>query len=225
MTGPKNWDAARAIVLHRDGYRCRICKEADATEVDHIWPRTAGGPDDLVNLQAACGPCNKSKGAKFDVGGATIQQLIWLHNHNLRRLAEAERASWDSRYWFMRCGPSLMREPRRALADTPDEDDLEPDTIQAATLGLLSRREWIGASYAGLNIDQITETITMVRDNAEADYQLRMAECAAAESVIEEMREQGQTQLGTYFGVSQASQRSVGEIFNMFFAGADGDES
>jgi hypothetical protein len=71
---PKTWADTRAVVLHRDGYRCQICKVADATDADHIWPRVAGGPDRLENLQAACGPCNKRKGGAYNVFFATEQQ-------------------------------------------------------------------------------------------------------------------------------------------------------
>ena len=56
--------AAQALtraVLVRDGYRCRWCGGV-ATTADHRIPRAAGGTDTLDNLDAACEPCNKSKG-------------------------------------------------------------------------------------------------------------------------------------------------------------------
>ncbi|HCB34739.1 MAG TPA: HNH endonuclease [Acidimicrobiaceae bacterium] len=59
-------DEVHEYVLRRAYYRCQIRIEhvcaGEATEVDHIKPVTAGGSDDLDNLQAACGPCNKEKG-------------------------------------------------------------------------------------------------------------------------------------------------------------------
>ena len=33
-----------------------------ATTADHRIPRSLGGPDELWNLQPACGPCNSSRG-------------------------------------------------------------------------------------------------------------------------------------------------------------------
>lgn len=54
--------ARRFLVLKRDGYRCRICRNADAElEVDHIMPVSRGGSDRLDNLQTLCKACNRSK--------------------------------------------------------------------------------------------------------------------------------------------------------------------
>ena len=51
----------------RDGHRCRIqytvCTVV-ATEVDHILPAMGGGSDQVWNLQAACGPCHRSKSGR-----------------------------------------------------------------------------------------------------------------------------------------------------------------
>ena len=60
--GGRAAQALTAAVLRRDGYRCRWCGGV-ATSADHYpVPRSAGGPDTLSNLVAACLPCNKSKG-------------------------------------------------------------------------------------------------------------------------------------------------------------------
>jgi 5-methylcytosine-specific restriction endonuclease McrA len=32
--------------------------------IDHVQPRAAGGGAEIQNLLIACGPCNKTKGAK-----------------------------------------------------------------------------------------------------------------------------------------------------------------
>ena len=56
----------RYEVLKRAGGRCELCgvpHEERALEVDHIIPRSIGGPDDLVNYQALCWKCNANKGA------------------------------------------------------------------------------------------------------------------------------------------------------------------
>lgn len=49
-------------MLQRDGYICAYCGQ-DATQVDHVIPRKAGGTHDLDNLVACCAPCNSKKGA------------------------------------------------------------------------------------------------------------------------------------------------------------------
>lgn len=59
-----SWPALRGAVLYRDDFECQVCGDP-ATEVDHIFPRSLGGPDEFENLQAICGPCNKAKGANW----------------------------------------------------------------------------------------------------------------------------------------------------------------
>ncbi|MFI6865324.1 HNH endonuclease [Nocardia sp. NPDC050406] len=56
-------DGSRATlpaVLRRDGYRCGYCA-GWARTVDHIRPRSRGGPNTWDNLIAACGTCNATK--------------------------------------------------------------------------------------------------------------------------------------------------------------------
>jgi 5-methylcytosine-specific restriction protein A len=57
---PPGWRGRRAVVLHRDGYKCVKCG-ARATDVDHIKPRAFGGGDELTNLQSLCKTCHRSK--------------------------------------------------------------------------------------------------------------------------------------------------------------------
>ncbi|RDI67701.1 5-methylcytosine-specific restriction endonuclease McrA [Nocardia pseudobrasiliensis] len=52
--------ATLAGVLRRDRHRCGYCA-GWARTVDHIRPRSRGGPNTWNNLIAACGPCNTRK--------------------------------------------------------------------------------------------------------------------------------------------------------------------
>ncbi|MBB5917195.1 5-methylcytosine-specific restriction endonuclease McrA [Nocardia transvalensis] len=52
--------ATLAGVLRRDAHRCGYCA-GWARTVDHIRPRSRGGPNTWNNLIAACGPCNTRK--------------------------------------------------------------------------------------------------------------------------------------------------------------------
>lgn len=56
------WRKIRAYVLDRDQYICAYCLDP-ANQVDHLLPVARGGMNDPINLTAACGPCNQSKGA------------------------------------------------------------------------------------------------------------------------------------------------------------------
>lgn len=66
------WRRLRRVVLARDAGRCRVPRRdgqpcgRPASHVDHVVPRAAGGTDDLVNLRAACAPCNLARGDRGD---------------------------------------------------------------------------------------------------------------------------------------------------------------
>lgn len=55
-----NSRATLPAILRRDQFRCGYCS-GWARTVDHIKPRSRGGPNTWSNLIAACGPCNTSK--------------------------------------------------------------------------------------------------------------------------------------------------------------------
>lgn len=58
------WAARRIEVFERDGWSCVYCGNLEGPfEVDHFYPRSLGGSDELGNLRCSCGPCNRSKGA------------------------------------------------------------------------------------------------------------------------------------------------------------------
>ena len=60
---PNRWKLIRLEVLERDGWTCRYCG-GWANQCDHVVPRAKGGTDDTDNLVAACGRCNRRKGAQ-----------------------------------------------------------------------------------------------------------------------------------------------------------------
>lgn len=53
---------SRKNVLRRDRFRCQYCGSRDRLTIDHILPKSRGGPDSWENLVAACVPCNNRKG-------------------------------------------------------------------------------------------------------------------------------------------------------------------
>lgn len=54
------WYCLRALVFSEKGRVCSYCGGI-ATEVDHVIPRSLGGPDTFANLVPTCKPCNSSK--------------------------------------------------------------------------------------------------------------------------------------------------------------------
>jgi hypothetical protein len=56
------WEV-REYALVKWGYRCAYChQEATRWELDHILPRSRGGPSRVFNLALACHACNQEKG-------------------------------------------------------------------------------------------------------------------------------------------------------------------
>jgi len=59
----------RYQVLKRDNYRCLLCGHSPATNpaiqlhIDHILPKSRGGPNHLSNLRTLCQDCNLGRGA------------------------------------------------------------------------------------------------------------------------------------------------------------------
>ena len=60
--GRARW--SRRGVLTRDRHRCGWCG-GKATTVDHIVPRSRGGPDSWENTVASCRRCNGRKGSRL----------------------------------------------------------------------------------------------------------------------------------------------------------------
>ena len=51
---------SRRAVFARDDYRCQYCGDR-ADSIDHVLPRSRGGPHTWENVAAACRPCNLTK--------------------------------------------------------------------------------------------------------------------------------------------------------------------
>ena len=54
----------RRAVFARDGGRCQYCGAA-AENIDHVIPRSRGGPHEWENVVAACRPCNARKEDRY----------------------------------------------------------------------------------------------------------------------------------------------------------------
>ena len=52
-------------VLQRDNYTCQYCgKQSKSLTIDHIIPKSKGGPNTWENVVAACSKCNSKKADK-----------------------------------------------------------------------------------------------------------------------------------------------------------------
>lgn len=67
-------DIDRMVVYKRDEGVCQICEKpvgADEFQLDHVVPIIEGGPHLYTNVQVAHGTCNRRKGRKMLLEGAT----------------------------------------------------------------------------------------------------------------------------------------------------------
>lgn len=53
---------SRRAVFARDGWACQYCGNQKALTIDHVIPRSKGGPNAWENVVACCTACNKRKG-------------------------------------------------------------------------------------------------------------------------------------------------------------------
>ncbi len=64
-------DRLRSALLDRDGPWCFYCSRPFGPELpstlDHVVPRSRGGPNAIGNLVLACGPCNNRKADRVDI--------------------------------------------------------------------------------------------------------------------------------------------------------------
>lgn len=51
----------RKAVFARDDWVCQYCGSETALTLDHVIPRSRGGPTEWENVVAACPPCNRRK--------------------------------------------------------------------------------------------------------------------------------------------------------------------
>lgn len=59
--------------------------------IEHIWPRTHGGENDIENIALACAGCNREKGVRHDRRDKTDQRLGEIVEELRRRRTERWR--------------------------------------------------------------------------------------------------------------------------------------
>lgn len=75
--------SVRYKVLSRAKFRCELCgvsADVKNLEVDHIFPKSLGGKDDLSNYQALCYTCNAAKGNGDDTDFRDFKQMYETHD-------------------------------------------------------------------------------------------------------------------------------------------------
>lgn len=66
---------SRFNIYRRDGYKCLYCGSKDSLTLDHVLPKSKGGPNSWTNLVTCCMKCNVTKGDRTpDEAGMTLSQ-------------------------------------------------------------------------------------------------------------------------------------------------------
>lgn len=82
-------------IFYRDNFRCRYCgkKPIDGAKltIDHVFPKSKGGGDDLLNLVTACEDCNHNK--SITLWDKQRIRKIWKENYKLNK--KIKETSYD----------------------------------------------------------------------------------------------------------------------------------
>ena len=68
---------SRRAIFYRDGFKCQYCgKESNKDlTLDHVMPRSKGGPHEWENVVSACIPCNHRK-AGYTLREAKMKLIV-----------------------------------------------------------------------------------------------------------------------------------------------------
>lgn len=99
---------SRKNIFLRDGYTCQYCQQvfpASQLTLDHVIPRSKGGPTSWENLVACCIECNKKKGDRTpeEAGMKLARQprAYTLHTSRyLMRLMARKDSQWQKYLFF-----------------------------------------------------------------------------------------------------------------------------
>jgi len=94
---PYNYRVAvnRRTVFARDGGKCQYCG-ASAENLDHVIPRSKGGPHTWENVVAACRPCNTRKEDRLPhEAGMVLRSTPAAPRHRVQLLALCGNTSDD----------------------------------------------------------------------------------------------------------------------------------
>ncbi len=85
----------RRAVFARDGWRCQYCGAA-AENVDHVIPRSRGGPHEWDNVVAACRRCNSKKENRLPhEAGLTLRVKPFAPRDGLRLSLGRVEPEWE----------------------------------------------------------------------------------------------------------------------------------
>jgi len=157
--------SVRYQVFSRAKFRCELCgvsAEDKGLEVDHIFPKSRGGKDDLSNYQALCYSCNS---AKRNTDDTDFRAFKAMYEHRAEgcvfcdvmakdtsRIVSENSLAFAIRDGFPVTEGHTLIIPKR---HTSDYFDLVPAEVSAVTLLLQDQRKQLlesDSTIEGFNI-------------------------------------------------------------------------
>ena len=97
----KEMPLTRRNVFQRDGHACQYCGyRGDQLSIDHVLPRSRGGPDTWENVITACIRCNVGKGnrtpreAQMTMRSVPRRPISTLFFEASRQIQNGRHAEW-----------------------------------------------------------------------------------------------------------------------------------
>lgn len=145
----------REYLLYQAGHKCQYChghSNNPNLEVDHIYPRSRGGSDNLDNLTIACRICNHAKGDQTLTEWAAFlaksrNKVDHIRVRNARRLQQGKPNDFRD----MAAMNATRYQLRDRLIDTgyPVEEYTGADTKLNRTTQGYRKGHWIDAACLG----------------------------------------------------------------------------
>lgn len=157
--------SVRFTVLSRARGRCELCgitNEEKMLEVDHIFPKSLGGKDDLSNYQALCYSCNAAK-RNTDDTDFRLFKTLYEHRENMclfcdiqsvdtKRIITENNLAYAIRDGFAVTQGHTLFIPKRHVKDYFGLVQAEVNAINLLIAEEKQRLEAEDASIEGFNI-------------------------------------------------------------------------
>jgi hypothetical protein len=85
------WNSIREYVKEKEvAGKCAFCGSTDQLSLEHLFPRSHGGPDDEKNVTWVCRTCNSTKSSKRPYEYWTTQSGLKAAKYEMPRLVEGK---------------------------------------------------------------------------------------------------------------------------------------
>lgn len=121
----------KKVVKNRDNHTCQICEEIfpeNELEVDHIFPHSIGGSNQITNLMALCRQCNKNKTNRLEYYKSDEgKQKLYL---NIREFVKDLLLIHNFGEWIKKAGDARRKKVALIAEKEGELEDQEMDEYE-----------------------------------------------------------------------------------------------